>query len=103
MWNFRDQCDALGAVPAFDLFLAADGVANQSKLLVIDEAIDLVSLGEALDFACLVLCDSPVDVVGRTGVNASRLARHDVHEEAVFAGHRFLPVGAKADPSLRSG
>jgi hypothetical protein len=64
------------------------------------QPIDSVALSEALDLAALVLCRSSFDVVGHACIDTSRLARHDVHEEAMFTGHGFLPVGAKADPSV---
>jgi hypothetical protein len=78
---------AVSAVQAFDLFLTADRVLDVLILLEIHQAIDLVSLGEAYDCAALVLRNTPLDAVGDTGVNAARLACHDVHVEVPFSGH----------------
>jgi hypothetical protein len=94
-----DRGDALRAHPVFDGFLAVDGVADQVKFFEVHEAIDFVLLGKALDFACLVLRDSPLDVVGHTRVEAARLACHDVHEEAVFARHIFCRWDASGSPA----
>src|SRR5271166_1911233 len=87
-----DQCDAFSAIPALDFLLAANGVAHVGKDLEAHQPIDSVPLGKALDFVCLVLLDSPLDVVAQAGVNAARLTRHDVRVEAEFACHGFLPA-----------
>jgi hypothetical protein len=59
-----DQGDPLGAHPVFDCLLASDGIADILKHFEVHQSIDLVLLGEPLDFSRLVLRYSPSDVVG---------------------------------------
>jgi len=93
-----DQGDAAGANPMLDFFLAVDGGADVVKHLEIHQPIDLVLLGETGDLSCLVLRDAAGDVVGHSGVDAARLARQDVDEVAVFAGHGLWADERKAGP-----
>lgn len=93
-----DQSDTSGAYPVFYLFLAADGATDVLILFEINQAVDFILPGESFDFAALVLGDTPLNVVGDSGVDSAGLARHDVDVEAVFAGHRFFAVEGKADP-----
>ena len=99
-----DQGDASSANPVFDFFLAVNGGADKLIHLEVHQPVDFVLLGEACDFPALVLRDPTAKVIGYARVDAARLAGHDVDEVAVFAGHGFLAVVAKADPPcLRSG
>lgn len=45
----------------------------------VDQAIDVVSLGESVNFSGLVLQGSPIDAVCNSRVESQRPARHDVH------------------------
>ena len=49
------------------------------EYLVVDEAIDLVSLREAVDFTTFVLQGPPIDAIRNSCVEVQRSARHDVY------------------------
>jgi hypothetical protein len=53
---------AFSACPGLDLLLAGNGVSDLMKRFVVHEPIDVVSLGEAVDFTAFVL-GSPEDAV----------------------------------------
>jgi len=74
-----DQRETLSARPRLDLLFAGDCVSDLVKDFVIDEAIDVVSLGEIVDFTAFMLQGAPEDAFGYARVQRQRSAGHDVN------------------------
>jgi hypothetical protein len=82
--------------PPLQLFLAPNGNVNVSKDLVPNQAVDIVSGGEAFQFMLLMLTDAPLNVVGDTNIEGMRSAGHDVDRVPVFSHTTILlPVGRR--------
>jgi hypothetical protein len=63
-WIFRfDQRNSLGASPRLDSLFASDGVTNLVEYLVINQAVDVVSFREPVDFSAFVLQGTPIDAI----------------------------------------
>jgi hypothetical protein len=74
-----NQADLPFAVPFLQPFLSADRLVHIIEQLEVDEAVDVVAFGEALDHLVLVLPDSPRQVAGYANVyDSPGLAREDV-------------------------
>ena len=93
-----DQGDFLFAQPALDLFLARDGSTNVPESLVVNEARDIVLLGESFDQLEPVLDDSAVERTGHAGVKNSRLTGEDVNEAAFHADTTPCATSFRAPP-----
>jgi hypothetical protein len=55
----------------FDLLLSRNGSTDVAELLVIYEAVNSVTLRESLDETLFVLRNSPLQIIGHTGVYIS--------------------------------
>jgi len=88
------QNNFLVARPAFHLRFPGDAIVHILKPLEIDQPVDFVSLGKALDLAFFVLHHSIEQGVCPTDINPMRLTRQDVDVE-------FSTREAKQIPPLR--
>ena len=72
--------------PAFDLFLASEGITNLWKRLGMNQSIDVVSGCEARDQPMSMLIHAPGEVARHSGVKRSRTVRHDVDPVRFHSG-----------------
>src|ERR1700733_4104994 len=73
-----DQCDFLGAGPAFELLFAGDGGAGAAVLLKPDEAIAIVGGRESFVEFAFVGEDAALQIAGHADVEGVAAAGYDV-------------------------
>jgi hypothetical protein len=86
-----DECDFLGAGPAFELLLAGQGFVHFVVRFPIEQADDLVAVCESFEVVELVLEDAAVKIAGDADVESAGEAAHDVGAIVLaVAGHGIL-------------
>ncbi len=86
----RNQGHLFLAPPSFDLLLPSDGRIHVSKDFKVDQTVDVISLGETLDIALLVLPHPTSEVAGNTRLERTRTAGHDM--DIIGLASRHTPI-----------
>ena len=73
-----DQRDLLRSAPAFELLLSADCFLNIVNGFPVQEALDIVLVGEACDAMEFVLEDAPGEITSYANVEGTGEAAHNV-------------------------
>ena len=100
--GFFDQRNLLFAPLAFQLFLPADRIKNVAEGLIVDQAMDFVLFGEALNGIHLVLGDALINIAGNPNIECAGPAGQDVNPERVIVafthGRRVSQTVIKRTP-----